>query len=93
MTPASFDAGKGWDYSDTNYIVLVMIRESYEKVNRRLLKTSELTDPIPQDGSSLKVRSKLCRCEQGEALQAFKELMHRNTSRELGRVQANQEAS
>ena len=55
-----FEAGKGWDYSDTNYIVLGMIiekvtgRKFYDEVNRRLLKPLKLTDTIPQDGPRLK---------------------------------------
>ena len=55
-----FEAGKGWDYSDTNYIVLGMIiekvtgRKFYEEANRRLLKPLKLTDTIPQDGPRLK---------------------------------------
>lgn len=55
-----FEAGKGWDYSDTNYIVLGMIiekvtgRQFYDEVNRRLLKPLKLTDTIPQDGPRLK---------------------------------------
>ena len=40
---APFAAGQGWDYSDTNYIVLGMILERltgrtlYEEIQRRLL--------------------------------------------------------
>jgi D-alanyl-D-alanine carboxypeptidase len=55
-----FAAGKGWDYSDTNYIVLGMIiekvtgRKFYDEANRRLLKPLKLTDTIPQDGPTLK---------------------------------------
>lgn len=57
---APFEAGKGWDYSDTNYIVLGMIiekvtgRKFYDEANRRLLKPLKLTDTIPQDGPRLK---------------------------------------
>jgi D-alanyl-D-alanine carboxypeptidase len=57
---ASFEAGKGWDYSDTNYIVLGMIiekvtgRKFYDEANRRLLKPLKLSDTIPQDGPRLK---------------------------------------
>jgi D-alanyl-D-alanine carboxypeptidase len=57
---APFEAGKGWDYSDTNYIVLGMIIEKvtahtfYNEANRRLLKPLKLTDTIPQDGLRLK---------------------------------------
>ena len=55
-----FEAGKGWDYSDTNYIVLGMIIEKvtgrtfYDEANRRVLKPLKLTDTIPQDGPRLK---------------------------------------
>ncbi|HEX6730857.1 MAG TPA: serine hydrolase domain-containing protein [Pyrinomonadaceae bacterium] len=55
-----FEAGKGWDYSDTNYIVLGMIiekvtgRKFYDEANRRLLKPLKLTSTIPQDGPKLK---------------------------------------
>lgn len=55
-----FEAGKGWDYSDTNYIVLGMIiekvtgRKFYDEAGRRLIKPLKLTDTIPQDGPTLK---------------------------------------
>ena len=55
-----FAAGDGWDYSDTNYIVLGMIiekvtgRKFYDEANRRLLKPLKLNDTIPQDGPRLK---------------------------------------
>jgi D-alanyl-D-alanine carboxypeptidase len=55
-----FEAGKGWDYSDTNYIVLGIIiekvtgRKFYDEANRRLLKPLKLTETIPQDGPKLK---------------------------------------
>jgi D-alanyl-D-alanine carboxypeptidase len=55
-----FEAGKGWDYSDTNYIVLGMIiekvtgRKFYDEASRRLLKPLKLKDTIPQDGLKLK---------------------------------------
>jgi len=54
-----FEAGKGWDYSDTNYIVLGMIiekvtgRKFYDEAYRRLLKPLTLTGTIPQDGPRL----------------------------------------
>ena len=57
---APFEAGKGWDYSDTNYIVLGIIIEKvtgkkfYDEANRRLLKPLKLNDTIPQDGLTLK---------------------------------------
>lgn len=55
-----FEAGKGWDYSDTNYIVLGMIiekvtgRRFYDEADKRLIKPLKLTDTIPQDGPRLK---------------------------------------
>ncbi|MBK6749547.1 MAG: beta-lactamase family protein [Acidobacteria bacterium] len=55
-----FEAGKGWDYSDTNYIVLGMIiervtgRKFYDEAGRRLLKPLKLTNTIPQDRIKLK---------------------------------------
>ena len=55
-----FEAGKGWNYSDTNYILLGMIIEKvtgkkfYNEANRRLVKPLKLTDTIPQDGPKLK---------------------------------------
>jgi len=55
-----FEPGKGWDYSDTNYIVLGMIiekvtgRKFYDEANRRLIKPLKLGDTIPQDGPRLK---------------------------------------
>ena len=57
---APFEAGKGWDYSDTNYIVLGMIiekvtgRKFYDEANRRVIKPLKLTNTIPQDGPRLK---------------------------------------
>jgi len=57
---APFEAGKGWDYSDTNYIVLGMIIEKvtgkkfYDEAIRRLVKPLKLVNTIPQDGLKLK---------------------------------------
>lgn len=54
-TKAEFEAGKGWDYSDTNYIVLGMIIERltgntyYAEVRRRVLEPLKLTNTIPSD--------------------------------------------
>ncbi|HKX84869.1 MAG TPA: serine hydrolase domain-containing protein [Pyrinomonadaceae bacterium] len=56
----AFDAGKGWDYSDTNYIVLGMIiekvtgRRFFDEANKRFIKKLKLTDTIPQDGPLMK---------------------------------------
>jgi D-alanyl-D-alanine carboxypeptidase len=55
-----FEAGKSWDYSDTNYIVLGMIIEKvsgkkfYDEANKRVVKPLKLTNTIPQDGLRLK---------------------------------------
>jgi len=55
-----FEAGKGWDYSDTNYIVLGMIiekvtgRKFYDEANRRVIKPLKLRDTIPQEGPVMK---------------------------------------
>jgi len=53
---APFEAGKGWDYSDTNYIVLGMIMERvmgktfYDEARRRFIKKFKLNDTIAQEG-------------------------------------------
>lgn len=50
---APFEAGKGWDYSDTNYIVLAMIleritgRPAYEEIRRRFLDPHGLDAVVP----------------------------------------------
>ncbi|HET9423727.1 MAG TPA: serine hydrolase domain-containing protein [Gemmatimonadaceae bacterium] len=54
-TKAAFEAGQGWDYSDTNYIVLGMIIERltgstyYAEVRRRVLEPLGLRNTIPSD--------------------------------------------
>jgi D-alanyl-D-alanine carboxypeptidase len=51
--PAPFAAGQGWDYSDTNYIVLGMIMEGitgtrlYDEVQKRFLGPLKLTRVAP----------------------------------------------
>lgn len=51
--PAPFEAGAGWDYSDTNYIVLGMILERVgrrplnEQIRTRLLEPLELERTVP----------------------------------------------
>ena len=53
--PAPFAPGAGWEYSDTNYIVLGMILEKitgrsvYEEVERRFLRPLALTRTVPSD--------------------------------------------
>ena len=50
---APFEAGKGWDYSDTNYIVLAMILEritgkpAYDEIRRRFLDPHRLQEVVP----------------------------------------------
>ena len=57
---APFEAGKGWDYSDTNYIVLGMIIEKvtgrtyYELAKKNLLKPLKLKHTKPQDRRKIK---------------------------------------
>lgn len=57
---APFEAGKGWDYSDTNYIVLGMIIEKvtgkkyYTEATNRILKPLKLENTFPQDKRELK---------------------------------------
>ena len=57
--PAPFAAGAGWEYSDTNYIVLGMIIERltghtyYDEVQRRVLGPLKLTNTIPSDRRAL----------------------------------------
>lgn len=52
---APFEAGAGWDYSDTNYIVLGMIIERvtgkkfYDEAARRVLKPLKFERTYPQD--------------------------------------------
>jgi D-alanyl-D-alanine carboxypeptidase len=54
-TKAPFEAGKGWDYSDTNYIVLGMIIEKvtgeryYDLVGKRILQPLQLRNTVPSD--------------------------------------------
>lgn len=55
-TEAKFAAGEGWDYSDTNYIVLGLILERitgrawYEELQRRFLDPLALGETVPQAG-------------------------------------------
>jgi D-alanyl-D-alanine carboxypeptidase len=51
-----FAAGQGWEYSDTNYILLGLIIESitgrrlYDEVENRLLEPLGLNNTVPSDG-------------------------------------------
>ena len=55
-----FEAGKGWEYSDTNYIVLGMIMERvmgktfYDEARRRFIKKFKLDNTIAQEGPVIK---------------------------------------
>ena len=57
---APFEAGRGWDYSDTNYIVLGMIvekvsgRKYYTEATNRVLKPLKLKSTKPQDKREIK---------------------------------------
>lgn len=57
---APFEAGKGWNYSDTNYIVLGMIIEKvsgknyYDLVKKRVLKPLKLKRTKPQTSPTIK---------------------------------------
>lgn len=57
---APFKAGEGWDYADTNYIVLAMIMEQvtgkkyYDMLQQRLLKPFHLAQTKPADKRKLK---------------------------------------
>lgn len=54
-----FAAGQGWEYSDTNYIVLGMIierltgRPYYDELRRRILEPLRLANTIPSDSRDL----------------------------------------
>lgn len=55
-TAAPFAAGQGWDYSDTNYIVLGMIMEKvtgrtfYDLARERVLRPARLVATVPSEG-------------------------------------------
>lgn len=56
---APFAAGQGWDYSDTNYIVLGLVIEKltgksyYDEARRRLWRRFGLKDTLPSDRQKL----------------------------------------
>jgi len=56
----AFKAGEGWEYSDTNYIVLAMIIEQvtgkkyYDRATERILKPFHLTQTMPSNQRKLK---------------------------------------
>jgi D-alanyl-D-alanine carboxypeptidase len=55
---AAFEAGQGWSYADTNYVVLGMViervtgRPLYDEVRKRLLDPLKLRDTTPQTSAS-----------------------------------------
>lgn len=57
---APFEAGKGWEYSDTNYIVLGMIIERvtgkkfYDLVEARILKPLKLNNTVPSNSRQIR---------------------------------------
>lgn len=59
--PAPFAAGQGWEYSDTNYLVLGLIIERLtrrtlnDEIRRRLLEPLGLTETIANEGPELPI--------------------------------------
>jgi len=59
-TAAPFAAGQGWDYSDTNYIVLGMIMEKvtgrtyYDLARERVLNPAGLKATVPSDARAIR---------------------------------------
>ncbi len=59
-TEAPFSAGEGWEYSDTNFILLAMIIEevtgerAYDEIQRRLLDPLDLEDTVPSDSPDVR---------------------------------------
>ena len=58
---APFPAGEGWDYSDTNYLVLGLIIEQLtgkklnDEIQRRVIKPAGLRETIPNDKPDLPI--------------------------------------
>lgn len=58
-SPPPFAAGKGWQYSDTNYIVLGMIIERvtkstyYQELKKRILEPLGLRHTVPSDSRTI----------------------------------------
>jgi D-alanyl-D-alanine carboxypeptidase len=52
---APFEAGEGWDYADTNYILVALLIErltgnrAYDEIRRRVLEPLELRHTVPSD--------------------------------------------
>jgi D-alanyl-D-alanine carboxypeptidase len=59
-TESPFAAGKDWDYSDTNYIVLGMIIEKvtnakyYDEMKKRILQPLKLKHTVPSDSRTIR---------------------------------------
>ena len=59
--PAPFAAGEGWDYSDTNYLVLGLIIEQLtgkklnDEIQRRVIRRAGLRETIPNDKPELPI--------------------------------------
>jgi D-alanyl-D-alanine carboxypeptidase len=59
--PAPFAAGQGWDYSDTNYLVLGLIIERLtghrlnDEIRRRVIRPAGLRETIPNDKPALPI--------------------------------------
>ncbi len=57
--PGAFNAGEGWEYSDTNYILLGMIIEKvtgvkyYQLLQKSILQPLRLTNTLPSDKQKL----------------------------------------
>lgn len=58
-TEAPFPAGDGWDYSDTNYILLAMIIEqvtgnrAYAEIEQRVLEPLGIVNTVPSDSPDI----------------------------------------
>lgn len=58
-TEAPFAAGQGWDYSDTNYILLAMVIEkvtgarAYDLIRERILEPLELHNTVPSSSPTI----------------------------------------
>lgn len=54
-SPAPFAAGEGWEYSDTNFILIAMVieqitgRTAYQEINDRILVPLEYAETVPSD--------------------------------------------
>ncbi len=57
--PAPFSPGNGWDYSDTNYLVIGLIIEAVtgnaldDEIARRVLRPLGLTNTVPSDARTI----------------------------------------